>query len=330
MDTEEARKIAHHASLGKPETDEGPYYHESWWEAYKGAVKGVIGGLAIGAGLGLAVGAVAVGALALIGGVTVTTALAGSVALGFSGLGAVLGAHEFSSIGTVTGAVAAAHEKAEERIKEFEESRFAELKSEIKGLRAAITGGADTPAITAAMAAAGAGTPSCEEIDARHNDYRTQHCDQEHCGEPRKWVFWKVAMIGAGVGAASGALLGYSGMFGEFLHPLEAHIAPGQITLASAVVGSSLGASFGINRDLFRNVFDVTDRMFKGILPHQANRAAAPAQAQCHSQETLATHVLPEPALEPQRASTHFQDRLSTEALRKAVLSIDHTTAIRQ
>ncbi len=44
MDTEEHIEIQKAIRDGRPETDEGPYYHESWWESYKGSVKGKLGG----------------------------------------------------------------------------------------------------------------------------------------------------------------------------------------------------------------------------------------------------------------------------------------------
>lgn len=344
MDTEEAREIAHHQQTGKPETDEGPYYHESWWEAYKGAVKGVFGGLVIGAAVGLTFGAAAAGLLSFVlpGGMS----LGGfsMLALGFSALGGVLGAHEFSQVGVVTGAVAAAHEKAEVRIKEFETSRFAELKREIRGLKAALMGKNEAE-VKAEMAACEPDVPPCEDVIKKHDEYRTQHCDSGHCGE-RRYVFWKVAAIGTAVGAAAGALLAGGGFLdAEILHPVNhllehtlghgaslASLSTGQLIASSSIVGGTLGASFGINRDLFRQVFDVTDRLFKGIIVPSNVKGAAPEIAQ-EPQVAQAKEepgrVLIEPAAEPQRSETYFRDRLSRETAHRTLLAIDHTTAIR-
>ncbi len=315
MDSEEAREIAHHAALGKPETDEGPYYHESWWEAYKGTVKGLLGGLIIGAGVGLAAGGVALGLLAAF---TTMHLAAVPVLLGFAAVGAVLGGHEFSQVGNVTGAVSAAHEKAEERIKEFENSRFAELKREIRGLKAAMMG--QDPA--AAEAACEPDVPSCAEVDAKHSEYRTQHCDTEHCVQ-NKPIFWKIAAIGGVVGTAAGALLGASGFMPELLHPLG-HIAQAEAPIAGSIVGGTLGASFGINRDIFRRVFDKTDRLFKGIVTSNEGAAACEPGRECATPQ-----VLMEQAPANNRSKTYFRDKIGAEQARRALLAMDHTNSIR-
>ncbi|MBV8939155.1 MAG: hypothetical protein JO089_04885, partial [Alphaproteobacteria bacterium] len=205
MDTEEAKEIAHHQRIGHPQTDEGPYYHNAWWEGYKGGVKGMLGGLIIGAIVGALMGALVTGGLALAGIPLAGIGIAAVIG-GFSALGAYHGAHEFNQVGIVTGAVSASHERAEERMKEFEDSRFAELKRDIAGLKAVVTG--EKPPEPMAVD----GVPDGRAVDANHRDYRTRHCSEGHCPPEMKPVFWKVAGIGLAVGAAAGALFGGSGL----------------------------------------------------------------------------------------------------------------------
>ena len=62
MDTEEDLEIQKAKLAGHTQTDEGPYYHKSWWESYKGGVKGKLGGVVIGALVGAVIGVIAAGA----------------------------------------------------------------------------------------------------------------------------------------------------------------------------------------------------------------------------------------------------------------------------
>src|SRR5271156_6856405 len=115
MDTEEHIEIQHNIMEGRPQTDEGPYYHEPWWEAYKGSVKGKLGGAKIGALLGGAAGLAAAAVLLATGVIpfaltmaTLTTASA--ITAGFATAGMVYGAHEFGEIGKAVGSNAAVAE----------------------------------------------------------------------------------------------------------------------------------------------------------------------------------------------------------------------------
>src|SRR5689334_13029436 len=124
MDTEKYVEIQKKIRDGKSPNDEGPYYHHSWWESYKGGIKGKLGGV-IGGGI--------VGAL--VGGIVATVAtLVPALGMGFAGAlgimgafaaaGSMYGAHEFGEIGRITGAVAASQKHAEARMKSFEEGKF--------------------------------------------------------------------------------------------------------------------------------------------------------------------------------------------------------------
>ena len=324
MDTEEAKEIAHHQRIGHPQTDEGPYYHNAWWEGYKGGVKGMLGGLIIGAIVGALMGALVMGGLALAGIPLAGIGIAAVIG-GFSALGAYHGAHEFNQVGIVTGAVSASHERAEERMKEFEDSRFAELKRDIAGLKAVVTG--ERPPEPMAVD----GEPDGRAVDANHRDYRTQHCSEGHCPPEMKPVFWKVAGIGLAVGAAAGALFGGSGLMGHLLHPIAEGLAQNQITAASTIVGGAAGASFGINRDLFRRVFDVTDHWFRGIVIPPANGGEKartqdlspfPPSPALRKTETPSPRVLLT-STETSRSTTFYQDAETVR--RAALLALDHT-----
>src|SRR5688500_20157160 len=96
MDSEEHLEIQHARRIGHPQTDEGPYYHDTLWETYKGSVKGKLGGAIIGALLGAAVGVAAAIALPFFGGAVLTVGALGMTVAGFSAGGMLYGAHEFA------------------------------------------------------------------------------------------------------------------------------------------------------------------------------------------------------------------------------------------
>ncbi len=365
MDSEEQREIEECKATGKSPTDEGPYYHESWWESYKGGVKGTLGGIVIGAAVGALVG-VPIAGIAALALPEITLGTASAIVAAVAGFGMLEAVHKFSAVGVVTGAVAAAQEKAEVRMKEFEGGKFADLKREIKAIKAAVTGNkADQlEAAVAAVEAEAANTPAPE--------YRTSHCDNHACTLKQK-VFWNIAAIGAAVGAGTGALLGFGALgdataghvFGSLLGEGAAHgaghVAEHGAKAATATLGNigagalltttgaAIGASFGINRDLFRNVFDTTDRLFKGILPGEEATLAqgksvetpAPAKAAPEIREP-ARSVAEEPvkstetvlvAFDPfmEKSATFYQDRhpMNPVTARRALLTFDPAGASR-
>lgn len=355
MDTEEDIEIQEAARLGKIQTDEGPYYHEPWWEAYKGSVKGKLGGLLIGAAIGSLIGTgTALLIPALVTAVGGFGAVVGAFALG----GLLYGLHEFSDIGKIVGSTAATAEKQEKRLKEFEAGKFAELKREIVDLKAALTGKRELAAgrMPELKTAADADVPehSKKYLDDRGShllDYRTQHCDDDHClPENRKWIFWKVAAIGLAVGLGAGALVGATGMTSVLIeHMFTAAVAHEVgsigIMLPMTVLGL-FGASFGINRDMFRQVFDKTDLWFKGILKNGKERGhelMAKLSAYTHKEVNepkvkfvesshVATVTAPieyEGYMEYPTSSTYHRDKVLAAA-EKALLSFDHTRATPQ
>jgi hypothetical protein len=323
MDTEEDLKLKAALSQGTPETDEGPYYHDSWWESYKGSVKGKLGGVIIGAIIGAVVGGAAVAIIALLSPISIPVGAA--MVAGFAAAGVMYGEHEFSEIGKITGAVAAAHETSEQRMKTFENGKFSELKNEIGELKAMISGKATAADGTSMQASPKRAAPS---------DYRTTHCD-DHCEvENRKWVYWKVAAMGLLVGAAAGSILA----FGALATPaIAAMSAAGTITgvgvyTASVVSMGLFGASFGINRDIFRHVFDKTDLWFKGVFERKNGGHVADVKlhhdAAAKAPSEVTTLVSDNFVAYPS-SDTYHRDRVLAAA-EKALLSFDHTRATPQ
>jgi hypothetical protein len=342
MDSEERKHIDHLTATGRPETDQGDYYHDAWWESYKGGVKGMLGGIFAGGLMGSVIGGLTAAALVAVAGVPMTAGAIGLMVAAFTGFGMYHGANEFAQVGTVTGAVAAAHEKSEERMKESLKAQFAELKREIKTLKTGMTGKGKSSSDDAVPEENAEPTPA--EIEAKQNQHRTTHCDA-HCPPSLKPIFWKVAGIGTLVGITAGAGLGVANLSTELLHPLETalHIGHEQMLAASVIVGGATGASFGINRDIFRQIFDRTDRWFHGHFTLASEKPAPvktlnlmpefstpPSQAQVQPQPVVyeqppQAQALAEPVEQSPRQPTFFQDKIADEMGRKALLALDHT-----
>lgn len=281
MDSEKHTHMRELLEAGRPVTDEGPFHHHAWWESYKGGVKGKLGGGLIGAGMGILTGGIAVA------GITAATAIfppaAFAIIAGFGAAGLVYGVHEFGDVGKVAGAVAASQKVAEKRLKEFEDSRFDEIKEEISELKALVKG-EPVPEKTAEAKA--------DAIDVAQEEYRISHFQGSKVSGLEKFVFWKVALVGLVVGLAAGAILASGGMGLHLLGGLgSAATAMGATGLAAAANEAAahsvtsaanymasmtalgaVGASFGINRDIFRQIFDQTDLWFRGFVSHAHSR----------------------------------------------------------
>ena len=302
MDSHEAHKLENARIEGRSETDEGPYYHNSWWEAYKGSAKGKFGGAVIGAVVGAVLGVIAFPILAAAGAATSTVAL---TVLGLSAAGMAYGAHEFGDIGKTVGSDAALGDKLEKRMKSYVGGKFDELKQEVSELKSAVRGEEPPP------------KPEPKPV-VDDEKYPTTHCD-EHCPPTKQLIFGKVALIGLIAGVVAGALLAASPI-GAALLGHELGMAG---TAATMTVMGLFGASFGINRDLFRGVFDKTDLLFKGITerapsvePQQAKTQEAPAQQQSN-EASVSTAVLYADG-EHQKSGTYHRDQLA--ASRAAML----------
>jgi len=319
MDSEEHKEVQHAIRHGHPETDEGPYYHEAWWEAYKGGVKGLLGGLLIGAGVGVVIGLPVAGALAAleIGGLT-TAAIPGIVAA-FSAGGMMVGAHEFMTVGIVAGSDAASHDASEKRGRADLARAVGEIKAELAEIKALVKGQPEEAAVVEKEIAR-------LSIPPEDGPNRTTHCD-DHCPpSERKLVFWNVATIGAMVGAAAGALLVGGGLAGHILDFLGSSAAEhftaqsAGAYAAAAITGGAAGASFGINRDIFRQVFDTTDHWFRGILINGQH------DPKPEIQQTIQHQInAPQPTA-LQSESTYFRDKLKASSI---LAEMGHTNSIR-
>lgn len=326
MDSEEHHEVTEALRKGAPETDEGPYYHKTWWEGYKGGVKGLLGGLLLGACVGSVIGMGAAGimlSLDLVG-----TGLVGGIVAAFAAGGMLLGAEEFSTVGIVTGANAASHEEAEIRNKKELTRAVGELKAELAELKALVQGKSPSEAGKAKEDAKAMIPPTNEAK-------RTTHLDHNHKPEKFKPIFWKVAGIGAVIGGTAGALLAFGGVPTHLLelagteaaHQLSGSFVP--TLAATSTVGALAGASFGINRDIFRKVFDITDHWFRGILiPGNEDVAPAPAIEQARAPEVPAQNVAAViTAEEKPKPETYFRDKITTA--QRALAEMDHSQAIR-
>lgn len=343
MDSEEAREIAHRDVTGHPQTDEGRYYHKAGWEGYKGSIKGLLAGLLIGGGVGAGIGAVAGGALMLMTGGSAMV-LGGAVLAG-AAWGMYEGEKKFSQVWMTTGVVAAAQEISEHEMKQYIKGRFIELKQDL-GVKH------DSEAAKKQGAPDGYVKDENGKLiridDDEIPDYTTKHCD-DHCPPLTTPFFWRVGAIGAAVGAAAGGLLGFvpgSEMIAEEVLHLGADKLGGvPIAAATSTIGATIGASFGVNRDIFRRVHDVTDQWFRGIaIPdHSVSPEIEQAQAIANGKENTPEKTLkkqegvtkPAPAApaitfaEPAQALSGDFPTARVNAT-EILLAMDHTRSVRQ
>ena len=326
MDTEKLLELEHKIEQGESLSDEGPYYHHAKWESYKGASKGELGGTVVGIAIGAAMGIAAGAAVALMAG-SITAAV--PVVLAFTGGGLIYGVHKFTNIGAVTGAVSSVAHQGEARMRAFEEGKFSEIKHEINELKALVKG---EPAPSKA--------PLLKEQAALKEDldnYRKTHYAKLDTPVKNRYVFWKIALMGLVVGAAAGALLAAASASGALAGVIGGHA----IEFAPAMLAfGALGASLGINRDVFRKIFDKTDLWFKGIFGGKQHGIVEAKQIEAgesirKSTESekapeIATLTTPyEGPLNYPTSNTYHRDKLAAAA-EKALLSLDHTRATPQ
>lgn len=332
MDSEKYIALEKKLRTGISPNDEGPFYHHAWWESYKGSIKGKLGGVVIGALMGAVVGGAVAGVMALggISGIALTFAA-------LTGAGMLYGLHEFNDIGKIVGAQAAGLEEADVR----EAIRFAELEQKIDRLTDLVSdktsGGKSKSAATAPL--------PTEKVDLE--DYRTTHYARLN-GSTQGPVFWKVTLMGLLVGAAAGAMLALGGETSTAWHvfkTLGIHLQAAHILPVSMATFGAFGASFGINRDVFRRLFDVTDLWTKGIISHGRIREeqieagkeieedlglkAKKEQAGKEAPAPVATAVFAESPIDYPASSTYHRDRVLAAA-EKALINFDHTRATPQ
>ncbi|MDX2073819.1 MAG: hypothetical protein SFX19_05580 [Alphaproteobacteria bacterium] len=307
MDTEKYHEMQEKILAGKPVTDEGPYYHHIQWEAYKGWSKGKIGGAAIGTLIGSIVGGAAAFAMLPL----ISPAAAGVGVLAFAGIGMWKGMDEFSKIGTITGAVAAGLDTAERRNQLYLDNKINEVKAEL-------------------------GDKGAQEALAHPHDpvYRTTHyVPPQDPSMKHGPVFWKVALAGLAIGLAAGLLLASGGIAtGFFEHIMRPEVFAGlggeaSITALSMATFGAFGASFGINRDIFRRIFDHTDAIYEGH-PRTIGEDA-PAQmvsrglAKNAEKDIEKQTVFYESALPYPESDTYHRDKYA--AAKQVLQEMDHT-----
>lgn len=236
---------------------ESPYLNRITWASYKALSRGQLGGLVLGGmiGLGVGVAAVALSAFALpalglgaLGGVGVA-----AVVGGFTAIGAKYYYDVFKEVGAASGAVAAGMEIAEER------SQVMNIKLD-----------------TILNVLAKDGKISAQEIKTIEDDVEAVYQKGTHNFE-KKFIdkpayFWQIGVVGALAGIAVVAAVAGVGFLMEGI----VHGVDSAVTLAShlsvplagtALAGGALaGASYGINRNLYRHVLNVTNALFEGNL----------------------------------------------------------------
>lgn len=346
MDSLDLEKMEEKARKGLPEASETDTYYKAWWSASKGGDRGKLGGVVIGAVLGTLIGTAVAGITAVAAG-GIAPLLFATIVAGFAAGGMAYEAHEYNINGKIAGGVSGGLEATEAQIKEYTNVKFAEVNQKLDKLEKMVSGGksvsktGNSPHIPASQQVGE--EEAIARIEKLHR--QTQHCDAHHCGaETRKLMFWNVALIGVLVGVAAGALLAFGGLAGHVFEMLGgagealAHHPIGLYAASMATCGL-IGASFGINRDLFREVFDTTDRWYKGLIGKGRENGKAPSHAQDTAQTpgSAPSRALPSAAtreISPAqpyvvaKSDTHYRDRVMKEA-RQALLSMDHTTAIR-
>lgn len=311
MDSEKYIEMQEKIGAGKPVTDEGPYLHHVQWESYKGWGKGKLGGAIIGTMVGSLVG----GAAAAVLLPTIGAAAAGIGVLAFAGVGMWKGMDEFGKIGTVSGAVAAGLDAAERRNRIYMDTKVNEIKAELGDKEA-----------------------EAKLAEAREPAYRTTHYvpPQDPAMEHGP-IFWKVAAIGLAIGAAAGLLLAASGLASGLLghivsestlHAVSGVIGEKGIALLSMATFGAFGASFGINRDIFRKIFDQTDMMYRGT----PRKLGEPAEAKMVTRapekeqavEKTKEKIVYDGHLQYPESETHHRDQY-LKAAKEHLLSMDHT-----
>lgn len=320
------------------------YYYTGFWGSYKGAWKGGLGGIIIGAILGTAIGLAAAGAAviaapAILTATTTFWTIASSFALIFGAAGSIKGFHEFSMIGSNAGVGVALDELEVRQNRNMD----AKLNRVVKKFAALMGKEKDLPAISAAIdSESDTVIPTREYSSSPHVDSATA---------PTTSIFHgKVGLLGLALGIGVGALIcaaalpaaGAAGAAGVLsligIHAIEAHATATAVTAGTAAIMTAcgmFGASFGLDRIVFRRVFDFTDKLFAGrVLPknlvasshnHKVSRSAAPE-----------IPTIPQPAISvepsseaPAQETKNQPQREWAEKIRaeQALTSFDHTRA---
>lgn len=235
---------------------ESPYLNRITWASYKALSRGQLGGLVLGGlvGLGVGIAAAAVSSVALpaLGLPALTGGGLTALAAGFGAIGAKYYYDVFKYVGAASGAVAAGMEIGEER-------------NQVMNIKL------DT--ILNVLAKDGKISPG--EIKAIEDDvedvYRkgTHNFEKKFIDKPR--YYWQVGIVGALAGLALFAAIGGAGYIATLFTDHAVDIGDFFVKHSSALfaggAGMALaGASYGINRNNYRNVLNITNALYEGNL----------------------------------------------------------------
>lgn len=213
-----------HGAHEETPPDHGSTYHPAFWGAYKGHVRGLLRGLLVGALAGAIVGC----GLALIGPLIPAIAglhlAAGALIATMTGTGAIIGCELMGKIGNTAGNQASYFAQMEMR------ARYPSL-----------------PEITPGSPAPGIG----------------HHFEVPPDKDVKRPFHWRIALPGIAVGLGIGSLLAFGGG-AELLSHAGFEIFEGLHAATAATIGAGglMGASFGVNRGLFKTLFNYTDSAY--------------------------------------------------------------------
>ena len=129
--------------------------------------------------------------------------------------------------------------------------------------------------------------------------------------------------------------MAFGGASEHVLHALGAASEPisqAGVYAASMATMGLFGASFGINRDVFRKIFDRTDKLFKGIVgnSHEIEKVIEtkqPVVKPIVNIENPVSTIVYDTYADTPLPNPHHRDKVLEQA-RQALLSMDHTKAV--
>jgi hypothetical protein len=255
----DVRLPAHITEQSIPELDEERlharaerYRYRDEGGAYKGHVRGILTGAFLGTALGGVFGAITYGALsglAAIGAFGLSAVALPALPImmmGFMACGVFMGVKGFGSVGSAAGAMS--YNLAEKHARSL---------------------------VKSTLISKGPGKEN--ELDEPSFEGRYGHHFEVPPDRDASTPYhWKTGAIGAGIGASLGGIIAGAGSlapvaFGELLltaghavPALAAILTPAALPLVAVGAFAVFGATFGINRSLFRSVFNLTDGWVKG------------------------------------------------------------------
>jgi hypothetical protein len=313
---------------------ESPYYNRIFWASYKGQSRGQWGGILLGGGLGSVAGLAIAGTAALatgVGFITLAPAITAVAAVG----GMMYAKDVFGTSGAVAGAVAAGMEISEERrhIEELNKARGIAPNQENTSAVTAVSA-LQVAAPTDLMSDyAKVGHMASGELAYTGDEQFKLFGEKHHDIDERPLYFGKVGLAGAAIGGVlAGAVAFVGGGFESALehtdiyHHLTENIgganpADTAKTLTNTVVtasGAAVGATYGINRHYFRNVFNVSNAMYDGHIDEIGKQ-----QAQQEQLESIQERIV---ELQRQRAAAAAAPLLAASEIATTPISKPYDT----